>query len=182
MRDERLEWRYCIQSYNFDSRKEFVGFIKMYQHRIIGKGITCIYCAYKYISKLNDCPMIIAFPDLMIAVEYMYESDIVLHVLPPDFFDKYRNQDVSTDLFDAELYLSYKDKEVENFDYCNVPIKSISVEPFSGAHYRDSMSDELRPEGGDYFLTIRLHLANGKALCICGEDSINDGYMDVWVE
>ena len=70
-----------------------------------------------------------------------------------------------------------KKEEIEN---CK--IIGVTVDRFSHAFECNPCTGEMRPEGGDYFSTIRLFLDSGTTLCFCGEDSISDGYMDMWCE
>ena len=171
-----------VTTYCFDTRNELVEFLKMHKKEIVGQKIKCIYSAYGYIETLDDWPIILSFSEYMVAVEYMYLSDIVLHILPVDFFHRFKNAPQQTEFFDSDFYLSYEDDVAKNFTSNNTAVENISVKAFSYGHYRDSVSDEFRPEGGDYFSTIKLHLQNGMRLCICGKDSVHDGYMDVWEE
>ena len=64
----------------------------------------------------------------------------------------------------------------------NCKIVDIQVNRFSEAFECNGATGEMRPDGGDYFSTIRICLDSGGSLCLCGVDSITDGYVEVWYE
>ena len=80
------------------------------------------------------------------------------------------------DYYGEKLELGEEKQLIEN-----CVVDDIKVERFSH-EFECDIQGNTRPEGGDYFLTIRLFLDSGKILCFCGADSICDGYIEIWCE
>lgn len=84
--------------------------------------------------------------------------------------------------------LNIQEKEFNNtkfeldLDVKNARIKDFEIERFSEEYEVNPSSGTVRPDGGDYFKSITLNLSNGKKLCICTQDSVVDGYCDIWTE
>ena len=59
-------------------------------------------------------------------------------------------------------------------------VADITIERFSEEFEINGTTGETRPNGGDYFKTITVHIENGSRFYICGRDARDDGYLDVW--
>ena len=80
------------------------------------------------------------------------------------------------DYYDEELELGEEKHLIENCVITDIQIERFSYE------FECDIQGNIRPEGGDYFSTIRLYLDSGKVLCFRGADSICDGYIEIWCE
>lgn len=84
--------------------------------------------------------------------------------------------------------LNMQEKEFNNdnfkldLDVANARIEDFEIERFTEEYEINPAVGTVRPGGGDYFKKITLNLSNGKKLCICAEDTIFDGYCDIWTE
>jgi len=129
----------------------------------------------------GESPAVFIVGDSAIIVYYFWYSCMNVTVVDKEHF-----------FADTSLHFLYKDiPESRNVsyteyrydnevDFVGKRIKKISVERFSDAHETCQLLGGTRPKGGDYFKTITVHMSNGKAFYICGEDALCDGYMDVW--
>ena len=78
-------------------------------------------------------------------------------------------------------------KDIEEFYFNDFNVKdkqiiSFSLECFCDEYEINPSTGETRPEGGNYFREIAFNLDDGSRLKICAEDSLFDGYCDVWME
>ena len=53
---------------------------------------------------------------------------------------------------------------------------------FSEEYEINPSTEETRPAGGDYYREIIFKLDNGKTLTIVAQDSLSDGYMDIFIK
>ncbi|MCR5781277.1 MAG: hypothetical protein K6G90_00935 [Clostridia bacterium] len=73
------------------------------------------------------------------------------------------------------------DDSVKKEDIEGRTVIDITVERFSRA-FEYNIHGDMRPKGGDYFLTVKLHLDNGMRLCFCGDVAEACGYILSWCE
>lgn len=88
-----------------------------------------------------------------------------------------------------EFIYDYKKytKDIEEFCFGNFNVKdkqiiSFSLEFFCDEYEINSSTGEMRSEGGIYFREIIFYLDNYEKLNIYAEDSLFDGYCEVWRE
>ncbi len=176
-----------MREYSFTEATPLIEFLDKYQDKIVGNHIKNFYVDFwpNYgRCSLSDCPVVLELDDCFVVISYLIPSDIGIMVgtknelsANKDVADMIDIKNVLVDYYNQEFSLGVKKEEIEN---CK--ITKIDVERFSSAFECNSATEEIRPEGGDYFSTIRLHLDSGTILCFCGADSITDGYIEVWCE
>lgn len=118
-------------------------------------------------GKSLDGKVIIKFEDnTALKLNYLWWSKI--HI---EFIDNYKKytKDIEEFYFDD---FNVKDKQIISF----------SLECFCDEYEINPSTGETRPEGGNYFREIAFNLDDGSRLKICAEDSLFDGYCDVWME
>ena len=118
-----------------------------------------------------------------VVVNYLIQSDIELVVGKKEEIVNIQDvahivniRNVIHDYYSEEFERGIKKNLIEN---CK--IVDIQVDRFSEA-FECNTNGDIRPAGGDYFSTIRITMDSGVILCLCGVDSITDGYVEVWYE
>ena len=176
-----------MREYSFTEATPLIDFLDKYSGRIIGNQIKNFYVDFwpnygRY--SLSDRPVVLELNDCFVVISYLIPSDIGIIVGTEDEVSQNKDaadminiKNVLVDYYDTEFSRGVKKEEIEN---CKI-IK-VEVERFSCAFECNPVTEEIRPDGGDYFSTIRMHLDSGVTLCFCGADSITDGYVEVWCE
>ena len=176
-----------MKEYSFTEATPLIEIFDKYQNKIIGNQIKNFYIDYwpdygRY--SLSDRPVVLELDDCFVVISYLITSDIGIIVgtedevsQNKDVADMINIKNVLVDYYGEEFSRGVKKETIEN---CK--ITKIDVERFSYAFECNAVTEEIRPEGGDYFSTIRLYLESGATLCFCGTDSITDGYVEVWCE
>lgn len=159
-----------------DNKKYIIGFKLKYLH-------TEFWPEYERRS-LSDMPVVLEFENYCIVINYLVYSDIELVIGKKEELVKDREvadivniRNNMHDYYREEFERGIKKELIES---CK--IVDIQVDRFSEAFECDGATGEMRPDGGDYFSTIRLCLDSGGSLCFCGVDSILGGYVEVWYE
>ena len=171
-----------VETFRFQECKPFREFININRSEIVDHRIEHFYINYwpKTNGKvMSDEPVVLELDDRCILLRYLLLSDLTIHVGPKE---KIRLRDRVNDVIclrdECPDFFDYYD-QVKREDIEGRTIIDIDVEQFSNAFECNIQGDE-RPEGGDYFSTIKLFLDSGIVLCFCGADAEADGYIYVW--
>ncbi len=176
-----------MKEYDFTEATPLLSFLEMYQEKIVGKRLKNFYTNYwpDYGHRsLSEYPIVFELEGYFVEISYFVPSDMGILIGTKEELEQ--NKDIKDiiniknrliDYYNEEFARGVKKEEIEN---CK--ITGIEVECFSSAFECNPCTGEMRPEGGDYFSTIRIHLDSGIALCFCGADSILDGYIEIWCE
>ena len=176
-----------MNTYSFTEATPLLKFIDENKRYIIGSTLKYLHTEYwpeHGQRSLSDIPVVLEMADYCIVVNYLIYSDIELIIGKKE--EIVTDQDVAYivnirneihDYYSEEFGCGIKKEQVEN---CK--IVDIQVDRFSEAFECNGATGEMRPDGGDYFSTIRICLDSGVILCLCGVDSITDGYVEIWYE
>ena len=166
-----------VQTFSFKEAAPLINFIQTNKSGIIGKSIKYFYSSSPF-GGTADEPFVFEFDDFVLVLHYFNYSDLTLQLIDPDLFHS-----------DKTLNFLYKDicgsRNVHHyiqktgFPYTDYKIVDIIVERFSEEFEINGATGETRPDGGDYFKMITIHLESGKKFFICALDAICDGYMEV---
>ena len=173
-----------MQVFDFTEAEPLLRFIESHSKEIIGHAIKSFYIdIWPMLGRddISDEPVVLEMDNGCIQFTYLVYSDLTITVGSIDEIRQdYRVDGVMKRRDRIKNYFDY-DGSVKKEDIEGRTVINITVDRFS--HEFDyNIQGDLRPEGGDYFSTIRLHLDNGMCLCFCGEDAIMDGYVRVWCE
>lgn len=176
-----------MREYDFTEATPFIEFLDKHRDKILGSCLKNLYVYFWPQRKgcVSFCyPAILELDDQFVILRYFLTSDIQIGIGSREEVSQERwaasildMKEYSVDYYEQKFDLGIKKEEIEN---CK--IIGVTVDRFSDAFECNPCTGEMRPEGGDYFSTIRLFLDSGTTLCFCGEDSISDGYMDMWCE
>lgn len=125
-----------------------------------------------YAAKLYDTDQ----PNYLI-----FENNIVL-IFDYNFFSMINIEITNFSDLSKSVKTAVKTSDKFDFDCYNETIIDYELNRFSDEYIIDPSSDEVRPNGGDYFKEIVFHLSNNKKLCICAQNGESDGYCDIWME
>ena len=175
-----------MRTYRFTEAEHLIAFIKENKEKIIGCCLHQLYTDYWPCcqrTSISDIPVVIAISDYYLIIEYLIPSDIEITVGTKDeivknneIVDVMSNKSEMVDYYNEEFGDGIKKELIEN---CK--IEDISVERFSNA-FECNIDGDMRPQGGDYFSTIRVFLDSGKVLCLRGAEALLDGYIEIWCE
>lgn len=176
-----------MNTYSFMEAAPLLKFIDENKKCIIGCALKQFHTEYwpeHGRRSLSDIPVVLELENYCIAINYLIYSDIEIVIGTKDklerneaIADVINIRNVIHDYYSEEFECGIKKELIEN---CK--IVDIQIERFSEAFECNGATGEMRPDGGDYFSTIRLYLDSGVVLCLCGVDSITDGYVEVWCE
>ena len=176
-----------MKEYNFTEATHLITFLKVNHDKIVGKCLKNLYIDYwfdSYCSSFTCEDIIIELGACFISINYRFKSNLTITVgtkeemLQNRFFASIINMKYETeDYYNIKLDSGIRSAEIEGR-----MVNRISVEQFSEAFECNPVTGEIRPEGGDYFSTIRLCLDGGRTLCFCGANSMANGYTCVWCE
>lgn len=82
------------------------------------------------------------------------------------------DKDISKPNYNCWIIDSLKDRKFIDFD----------ITRFSEEYEINPSTGETRHAGGDYYREIIFKLDNGKTLTIVAQDSLSDGYMDIFIK
>ena len=167
-----------IKTFSFTEAAPLIDFIEKHKNSIVGKSIHAFYSSALF-GDMTDEPLAFEFDDFILVLQYFFYSDITIRTIEPNLFHS-----------DESLNFLYKNIEWSrnvrhyiqkiDFPYNNAKIVDISIECFSEEFEINGATGETRPNGGDYFRTITIHLENGHQFHICALDAMADGYVRVW--
>ena len=176
-----------MKEYDFNEATPLIDFFNKNQEKIIGSRLKRFYGgdwpAYgSYRS--SDLPIVLELDDIFVVVHYYFVSDIGIIIGTKD--EVSQNENIHYMINKLERIIDYRERgfarDAKQEEIENCKIIKITVNQFSSAFECNPVTEEIRPDGGDYFSTIRLYLDSGTVLCFCGEDSMADGYITVWCE
>ena len=167
-----------IAEYRFMDATPLLNCIDKYKSDIIGRPIKAYYAMYSY-GCMNDQPIVFQFDHIAIAVFYFFYSDLTLYTFKPE---QLTNDPSLSFLFedDPERASDCYPLAKEDFPFIGCRIADVTVERFSEEFEINAATGETRPEGGDYFKKITVHLEDGRRFYICADDAISDGYIEIW--
>ena len=173
-----------MKTYTFTEAKPLLDFIESHSKEIIGHRIKTLYINYwpeldRHI--MSDEPVVLEMDNGCILLEYLIYSDLTITTGTKDEIHQQDRVDIVMSFRDEIInYFEFADS-IKKDDIEGRKVINITVDRFSHAFEYNIQGDE-RPEGGDCFSTIRLHLDNGVKLCFCGADAEADGYIFSWCE
>lgn len=178
-----------MDKYKFMEAQPFIDFIEKHNNELINHTIEKFDVLYwpnkkKEYKIISEYPVIFHMDNFCILVNYFVFSDVEVIVGKKEELENIDNalnviniRYEVHDYYNEEFGRGIKKEFIEG---CK--ITNIEIERFSEAFEVNPCTGEMRPDGGDYFSTIRIYLDSGIILCICGVDSITDGYISVWCE
>lgn len=176
-----------MKIFDFTEAEPLIAFFEANKDNIIGHNLNRLDMQFwpEIGWPVNsDEPVVLELDNCFVEINYLVPSDIEIIVGTKEEISQ--NKDVADIINIRNLVVDYYAEEFERgvkkelIENCK--ITGIEIERFSEAFECNGATGEERPEGGDYFSTIRLQLDSGISLCFCGADSLFDGYIDVWCE
>ncbi len=160
------------KEYYFDNFNELSNFLFEILKLIKNKEILEIVSNAPLFSIIDngnslDGKVIIKFKDnTALEVSYLWWSKIrIKYINNYKSYSKYLNEFIIDNI-------NIKDKKIVSF----------ALECFCDEYEINPSTGETRPEGGNYFREIIFYLDNYEKLNICAEDTIMDGYCDIWMD
>lgn len=177
-----------MKTYHFIKAEPLLAFIEKYREKIVGQTLkhfdSDLWLLANNQHHSSDEPVILELDDYYIAIYYFLTSDLKICIGKKEEIEKDRKvaytmgwRSYVFDYYGEEFGVGEKKELIEG---CKVI--DITVERFSTAFECDAVTGKMRPDGGDYFSTIRIYLDSGKKICLCGESALCDGYVSIWCE
>lgn len=164
--------------FEYTEAKPLMECIEQYKDKLIGQRIKHYYRDNR--TGTGEAPAVFIVGDMAIIVSYFRYSWISVTVVDKEDFDADSSLNFLYKDVPESRNLRYDEYQYDDMGFINGSIKNITVERFSDEHETHPSLGGVRPKGGDYFGTITVQMSNGKEFCICGEDALLDGYMNVW--
>ena len=167
-----------ITEFSFMEASPLLAFIEKHKEKIVGKEIKRFYSSSLF-GGITDDPVVFEFDKFSLILHYFFYSDLTIQIVDPQLV----HEDNSLNFLYRDIPESCNLRQYVDeipFPYIGTKIVDITVQRFSEEFEINGATGETRPEGGDYFKAITVHLEGGKQFHICGEDAIIDGYMVVW--
>ena len=176
-----------MNTYSFTEATPLLQFIEENKTSIIGSTLKYLHTEYwpeLGRSSLSDIPVVFEFENYCIVINYLIYSDMELIIGKKEELVKDRDVEFLVNIRDRryDYYSEEFERGINKELIENCKIVDIQVDRFSEAFECNGATGEMRPDGGDYFSTVRVCLDSGIVLCLCGVDSITDGYVEVWYE
>lgn len=168
-----------MKEFSFLEATPLINFIEKNKNKIIGNTIRKFYSS-SYFGDLSSQPIAFSLDGFDIILTYFYYSDLKINIVESGAVQKHPDLDFLHEGAPSVYKPTYTAMEDEFFPYANCKISDISIERFSKAFEINPVTEEMRPEGGDYFKTITVYLENGKKFYISGMSADYDGYVSVW--
>ena len=175
-----------MRTYHFTEAEELNAFIEGHKGKVIGCCVDQLFSeSYFWPSHhtiWSDTPIVILFPDFYLKIIYLIPSDIEIIVGTKD--EMADDEDIAyASRLSNNLTRRFQKKigDDTNGSIENSLITDIQTERFSD-EFEINTKGDVRPQGGDYFSTIRVILDSGKVLCFCGVDAEFDGYIEIRCE
>ncbi len=176
-----------MKRFAFVEATPFIEFIKTNEKKLLGctlKKFHTLYWPEQNWTMKSEKPVVLEIDNYCVAIHYFVPSDIEIFVEKKEiaetnnaFSDMMNIRNEVYDYYEEEFGRGVKKERIEN-----CVINRIEVERFSESFEIEPTTGKVRPDGGDYFSTIRIYLDSGLVLCLCGAESICDGYIYVWCE
>jgi len=167
-----------VQTFSFTEAAPLISFIQKHKSELVGKCINCFYSSNVF-GSISDEPLVFEFDDFVLVLHYFFYSDMTIQIIDPELFHSDETLNfLYRDIWESRHVHHYIQKI--DFPYTNCKITDITVEQFSEEFEINGATGETRPDGGDYFKMITVHLENGKQFYICALDAISDGYVEIW--
>lgn len=165
-----------MQHVRFTEAEPLLRFLESNRDKIVGNTIRKFYST-TYFGDLTAAPVAFSLDGFDIVFEYFYYSDLHLHIAASGAVD---NDHTLAFVYEGKTYRPSYHVCEEDFPYLDRQITDIEIARFSHAFEINPCTEEMRPEGGDYFSTITVHLDNGEHFYISGMSAAYDGYMSLW--
>ncbi len=174
-----------MQRYSFSEATGFLVFIEKHFDMLVGHVLAELFTdRWPLINHeiITDEPIILRIDDCYIVINYFIPSDIELIIGSKEEIAQYdgngiiNTKNVFTDYYNEEFSDGIPKNLIEG-----CLIQNIELERFSKS-FECNIQGDVRPDGGDYFSTIRFFLDSGTILCLCGSSSKDDGYCRIWCE
>ena len=175
------------REFNFDEATPLQEFIDKYRDRVVGHVLKAVYvdCFFYVESESADSPVFLVLDDLCIGIDYLFKSHAAIITADESDFEITGEIENDTRYKTITFHGKLEGWRNEGLLWCSeLPamgqrIVDISIGRFS--HQYEDHPNSLRPDGGDYFSFLRLTLEDGTELSIEAEDSLMDGYVDIWM-
>ncbi|MBR3362179.1 MAG: hypothetical protein IKG39_12640 [Lachnospiraceae bacterium] len=176
-----------MTKFEFLEATPLIDFVEKNKSKIIGHTLTGFYMdIWPAVGRcqISDMPMIIEMDECCLVVNYLIPSSMEITIAQKDEIEQDEEyiwimdrRNVIRNFFGEEFGLDKMRGRIEGHI-----VETIEIKRFSEEFEINGSTGETRPEGGDYFSTIRIILDSGMAICFCGSDAINDGYIEAWLE
>ena len=174
------------KEFRFDEATPLLQFIDRYRDRIVGHTLKACYVDGFLYVKFDGAsrPVFLVLDDSCIGIEYLYPGHATIITAEESDFEITGEILNDTRYKMITFHSRIPGRDDDGLLWCsempamNQKITDISIGRHSNK-YEDYPNSE-RPEGGDYFSWIKLTLEDGTELNINAEDSLMDGYVDVW--
>ena len=173
-------------NYYFTEASSLIEFIEKNKKSIIGCTLKQFHTEFwpQYNREsISDRPVILEMEYLCVAIDYRVTSSISLLVGLKE--DIKKDEEVASIINLRNRMEDYYNEEfgegIEKGKIEDCKIADIQIEHFSTA-FECNTDGDIRPNGGDYFSTIRICLDSGVKLCLRGAAAIIDGYVEIWCE
>ena len=165
-----------MKQYKFTEAQPLIDFIDRFKQETIGHTLVGYHSDLWPIGRkwITDLAIILEMDDYCIAFATFFLSELELTI------GKKEEMETDADLRDMLHERGFPEDEYAETKHLveGCKVLSVSVERFSDAFIVSECTEEVRPEGGDYFSVIRLCLDSGTTLCYCGYDE----YTEYWSE
>ena len=175
-----------MTKYEFLEATPLIDFVEENKSKIIGHTLAAFYMdIWPPVgrSQISDMPMVLELDDYCLVVNYLIPSNMELaigqkeEIEQEEYYWIMNQRNVVRNFFGEEFGLDKMKGLIEGHI-----VERIEIKRFSEEFEINGSTGETRPDGGDYFSTIRIVLDSGIAICFCGADAISDGYIEVWFE
>ena len=167
-----------VRKFSFMEAAPLIDFIEKHKERIIGKSIVGFFSTVSF-GSYSDEPLAFEFGEFVLVLHYFFYSDLTMHIIPPEQFHSDETLNFLYENIPGSRNLCHYIRK-NKFPYAGCKIVDVSVERFSHEFEINASTGETRPDGGDYFKTITVHLEGGKCFHICALDAEADGYVRTW--
>ena len=173
------------KEFKFDEATPLQKFIDKYRDRVVGHILKACYTELGiYVTSENTSqPVFLVLDHMVIGVDYLYRGHVSIFTAEESDFEFEETEERERIDFTFRSRIPGRDGAYGSWR-TDMPAMNQKVTDITiGRHserYEDYPNSE-RPEGGDYFSWLQLKLEDGTTLSIYAEDSINDGYVDVWL-
>ena len=175
-----------MKEFTFTDATPLIEFVEKNSHRVVGQTLVSLYTdcwPVKGGYMTSENPIVIELEDYCIVVNYFLISSLTIEIASKEELKAHNYlksllqiKDRVNDYYNKEFD---RGEDKESIEGCK--ITKISVERFS-EQFEYNLEGDIRPEGGDYFSTIRIYLDGGTIFCICGAPAVLDGWVYIWCE